>query len=74
MEMRQLLTLRAIVERGSFLKAAEELGYAQSTVTLHVQQMEAALGVTLFSRVGRRMLPTEAGRLFHEETLPLIRH
>lgn len=37
MELRQLTTFQAVVRWGSFLRAAERLGYAQSTVTLHVQ-------------------------------------
>ena len=69
MEIRQLTTFQTIVQRGSFLRAAEALDVAQSTVTLHVQQLEAELGVQLFTRQGRRMQLTEAGRTFEEHTL-----
>lgn len=61
MELRQLRTFRAVVEQGSLLRAAGELGYAQSTVTLHIQQLEAELGAALFHRGGRRLQLTEVG-------------
>jgi DNA-binding transcriptional LysR family regulator len=62
MEFRHLQTFQAIVQEGSFLKAAEKLQYAQSTITLHIQQLEAELGVKLFSRHGKRIELTVAGR------------
>ncbi|WP_394923223.1 LysR family transcriptional regulator [uncultured Robinsoniella sp.] len=36
MELKYLQTLRTILEAGSFQKAAEQLNYAQSTVTLQI--------------------------------------
>ncbi|HEY7126957.1 MAG TPA: LysR family transcriptional regulator [Ktedonobacterales bacterium] len=62
MELRQLLTFQTVVRTGSLLRAAEELQYAQSTITLHIQQLEADLGVKLFARQGKRVQLTEAGR------------
>jgi LysR family transcriptional regulator, regulator of the ytmI operon len=61
MELRQLLTFQTVVRTGSLLRAAEELQYAQSTITLHIQQLEADLGVKLFARQGRRVQLTPAG-------------
>lgn len=66
MEFRHLQTFQAIVQAGSFLKAAEQLQYAQSTITLHIQQLEAELGVKLFSRRGKRTELTVAGRTLLE--------
>jgi DNA-binding transcriptional LysR family regulator len=51
-----------IVKEGSFLRAAEKLQYAQSTITVHIQQLEAELGVKLFSRIGKKVQLTAAGR------------
>ena len=62
MEFRHLKTFQTILEEGSFLKAAEKLQYAQSTITLHIQQLEAELNVKLFSRRGKRVQLTAAGR------------
>ncbi len=62
MEFRHLQTFHTINEAGSFLKAAEKLQYAQSTITLHIQQLEAELKVKLFLRQGKQVQLTTAGR------------
>lgn len=67
MELRHLETFRAIVDAGSFLEAARRTRYAQSTITLHVQQLEEELGLALFERAGRRVALTDAGRAFYDE-------
>ncbi len=72
MELRHLTTFQAIVREGSFLRAADALGYAQPTVTLHIQQLEAELGVQLFARQGKRMQLTEAGRLLREHATQVL--
>jgi DNA-binding transcriptional LysR family regulator len=72
MEFRHLQTFQAIVQEGSFLKAAEKLQYAQSTITLHIQQLESELGVKLFSRRGKRTELTIAGRTLQEHAEQLL--
>jgi LysR family transcriptional regulator, regulator of the ytmI operon len=67
MDLRHLQTFQSVVEHGSFLRAAEALQYAQSTITLHIQQLEADLGVQLFARQGKKVQLTEAGRLVRDE-------
>ncbi|HMM20815.1 MAG TPA: LysR family transcriptional regulator [Selenomonadales bacterium] len=62
MEFRQLQALAAIARTGSFIRAAQELGYAQSTITAQIQGLEAELGVRLFERLGRKVRPTNQGR------------
>lgn len=74
MEFRHLQTFQAIVQEGSFLKAAEKLQYAQSTITMHIQQLEAELGVKLFSRRGKRTELTIAGRTLRDHTDQLLYH
>jgi|SoiMethySBSTD1v2_1073268.scaffolds.fasta_scaffold40097_4 DNA-binding transcriptional LysR family regulator len=63
MELRHLATFETVIERGTFLGAARALGCSQSTVTLHVQQLERDLGAALFIRTGKRVHLTEAGHL-----------
>jgi LysR family transcriptional regulator, regulator of the ytmI operon len=72
MEFRHLQTFQAIVQEGSFLKAAEKLQYAQSTITLHIQQLEAELGVKLFSRRGKHTELTVAGRTLRDHADQLL--
>lgn len=62
MDFRHLQTFKAIVDEGSFAGAAERLQYAQSTVTLQVQQLETELGVELFDRQKKKIQLTGAGR------------
>lgn len=72
MELRHIQTFQAIVQEGSFLRAAEKLMYAQSTITLHIQQLEAELGVKLFLRQGKKVQLTEAGRSLQEQADSLV--
>ncbi len=46
---------------GTYAKAADRLGYTQSTVTVHIKQLERDLGLPLFERIGRRMVLTQKG-------------
>lgn len=61
MELKNLRTFQAVVDQGSYQKAAEFLGYTQSTITVQIQQLEEELGVPLFERIGRRMVLTQVG-------------
>ncbi|WP_059105272.1 LysR family transcriptional regulator [Shouchella shacheensis] len=65
MEQRQLVTFKTIVDVGGFKKAAERLGYAQSSVTTHIKELEKELGAPLFDRLGKTVILTEAGERFY---------
>ena len=64
MELRNIKSFIKVAEFENFSKAAEVLGYAQSTITLQIQQLEQELGVNLFDRIGKRVLLSEKGRAF----------
>ncbi|MFD1953079.1 LysR family transcriptional regulator [Paenibacillus thailandensis] len=72
MDLRTLKTLHLIIKYGSFIRAAEELNYAQSTVTMQIQKLEAELGIQLLER-GKTIRLTEPGRLFYEKSLDIVR-
>jgi DNA-binding transcriptional LysR family regulator len=61
MEIRHLRTFQTVAVLLSFHQAAEQLHYAQSSISAQIQSLEAELGVQLFDRLGRRILLTEAG-------------
>lgn len=61
MELRQLMYAEAVVRHRHFTRAAEELHVAQSALSRQVRRLEAELGVKLFERTSRRVVPTEAG-------------
>jgi LysR family transcriptional regulator (chromosome initiation inhibitor) len=53
----------AVVETGSFHRAAEQLFITQSAVTQRIHGLEGTLGQKVFVRTGRRVHLTEAGRV-----------
>lgn len=56
-----LQSFSAVVETGSLSGAARQLGQSQPTIGRHVKQLESALGVDLFTRAARGLVPTVAG-------------
>ncbi len=67
-ELRHLLTLRAVAEAGTFAKAAGRLGYTQSAVSQQIAVLERMVGCPLFDRPKGPKPPllTAAGRLVVE--------
>ncbi|ONK11838.1 LysR family transcriptional regulator [Streptomyces sp. MP131-18] len=61
MEIRHLVTFQKVATLMSFTRAAEELSYAQSSVTTQIRALETSLGVELFDRLGGRIRLTAAG-------------
>ena len=62
----------ALVEAGSFTKAAERLGCTKTRVSLQIRQLETRLGVTLFFRTTRRVQLTQAGEALYHQCQPLL--
>lgn len=61
MELRNLITFMHVAELGSFTKAAEQLGYSQSTVSFQIKQLEDELKCMLFERINHTVALTERG-------------
>ncbi|MQA07030.1 MAG: LysR family transcriptional regulator [Pseudonocardiaceae bacterium] len=61
MDTRQLHTFLAVARGLNFTRAADTLGYAQSSVTAQIKTLEAELGAGLFDRHARRVTLTPAG-------------
>ena len=72
MDTRQLAAFCAVVERKSFSQAAERLGVTQPAVSLQIRSLEQRLGRQLLDRSGRRVEPTEAGRLLYASAQRLL--
>lgn len=64
MELRQIQYFCAVVEAGSFTRAAEESLVSQSAISQQVKALEAELGFELLHRHGRSFDVTPAGELF----------
>jgi LysR family transcriptional regulator for metE and metH len=67
LDLNKLHVFLAVAELGGISAAARQLGRTRSAVSQSVSALEAALGVALFDRVGKRMLPTRPGRRLHEQ-------
>lgn len=61
MEIRNLATFVRIAQLHNFSKAAEQLGYSQSAITMQIKQLEEELNVRLFERIGKHIRLTQAG-------------
>ena len=61
MELKNLISFIYVAELGSFTKAAEQLGYSQSTISFQIKQLEDELGCLLFERINHTITLTERG-------------
>src|ERR1700754_991539 len=64
--------LTAVVEGGSFVRAAEALGLTPSGVSRAVSRLEARIGVRLLDRTTRALRLTDDGARFYEQVAPLL--
>ncbi|WCM22341.1 LysR family transcriptional regulator [Paraburkholderia bryophila] len=63
-DLNDLQAFRAVVELGSFRKAAEAVSISQPALSRRIDKLEAALGVRLFERTTRSVTLTTVGRVF----------
>jgi len=63
MTLQQLRYFLAAADHGSFSAAAAALLLAQPSLSDQIRRLEGELGVPLFTRAGRRVVLTEAGRI-----------
>ncbi len=72
MTLQQLRYLLATFEHGSFSAAADALYLSQPTLSEQVRKLEAELGVELFHRVGRGLVPSEAGLTLRDHATAVL--
>lgn len=73
MELTYLKTFREVAKWGSFTRAAETLGYAQSSITTQIQKLEESYGAVLLERFGRKMRLTMAGETLLQYADDIVR-
>ena len=73
MNLNRLAYFAAVVDAGSFTRAAERLGITKAVVSQQVAQLERDLRTSLLVRTTRRVHPTEAGRIFHARCVTILR-
>src|SRR5690606_6981291 len=73
MELRQIRYFVAVADARSFTRAAAKLHIAQPPLSRQIQLLEAELGVQLLQRDSRPLQITEAGRVFYEQAVQVLR-
>ncbi|AXI45204.1 LysR family transcriptional regulator [Sulfitobacter sp. SK012] len=71
-QLEQIISFISVAEQGGFAAAGRMLGLSPSIVTRQIAELEANLGVQLFTRTTRHVALTDAGRLYLERTLPIL--
>jgi DNA-binding transcriptional LysR family regulator len=72
MTLEQLRIFVAVAEREHVTQAAKELNLTQSATSAAVSALEARYATKLFDRVGRRIMLTQAGKLFLAEAKAVL--
>jgi len=65
MDVRKLEAFCRVYELQSFSKAGDVMFLSQPTISSHVANLEEELGVKLFDRLGRKVMPTQAGEVLY---------
>ena len=84
MDIRELTYITAIAEEGSLSAAGKRLKVSQPTLSVFLSKLENSLGVDLFFREKKRLVPTPAGNIYlnaarkiisvHDQTYQAIHH
>ena len=67
-----LSAFEAVCRTGSTLAAARDLDLSQGAVSRLIQNLEGQLGVTLFLREGRRLVPTDAALAYRRDVVKAL--
>ncbi len=68
----ELAIFVSVVESGSFSRAAEQLGQANSAVSRAVKKLEMKLGVSLLNRTTRQLSLTEEGERYFRRVQSIL--
>jgi len=68
----ELAAFADVMTTGSLTRSAQKLGLAKSTLSRRISQLEARLNQPLLRRQANRLIPTEAGLLFHQYCTELL--
>jgi LysR family transcriptional regulator for metE and metH len=72
LEVRDLRLVHAVAEHGSLTRAGLVLHLTQSALSHQLADLEARVGAPLFSRLGKRMVPTPAGERLREHAQTIL--
>lgn len=72
MDFRQIETFIYVYRLRNFSRAGDYLYLTQPTISSHINCLESELGVKLFDRSSRDIIPTEAGCIFYDYAVTLL--
>lgn len=72
LDMQRLEIFVAVVEAGSFTRAAQTLGLTKAVVSFNIKKLEEKLGVSLLTRSTRQVAVTDSGERFYHRCLRLL--
>lgn len=64
MDLKQLKTFVVLSKNKNYTRTADALGYAQSSISAQIQQLEQELNTKLLDRIGKKVFLTESGEMF----------
>lgn len=71
-KFQEITTFTAVVDAGSFVKAADRLGMSKAAVSRHLVDLETRLGIRLLHRTTRKLSLTEEGELFYDRCKEIL--
>lgn len=71
-KFQEMSAFAAVVDAGSFVRAADALDLSKTAVSRLVSDLETRLGTRLLHRTTRKLSLTEAGALFHDRCRQLL--
>ena len=74
MTLQQILYVLTVAECGSMNKASEKLFIVQPTLTSAIQELENEIGITIFLRTRKGVIPTPEGKEFLDDIRSFYRH
>lgn len=72
MDIRRLQAFCQVYALRSFSRAGEALQLSQPTISAHILALEEEIGALLFDRLGRTIIPTQAGDVLHAHALAVF--
>jgi DNA-binding transcriptional LysR family regulator len=72
LSLRQLTVFLEATRQMSFARAAESLHLTQPAISMQIRQLETAVGLPLFERIGKKLALTNAGELFRHHAARVL--
>lgn len=72
MNLKEQLYVCTLADTGNLTQAAKQLFISQPALSLYISNLENALGIRLFDRIGKQFVLTQAGELYVHKARPML--